>query len=287
MIDTHQHFWRLSRGGYAWMSKDVPVLFRDYEPDDLKDVLAKVGVKGTIAVQADDNVAETEFLLSLAAATPWIMGVVGWVDLGGPAASHEIARLAENPKLVGIRPMIQDITDQDWMLGSDLAAGLEALKDLNLTFDALILQKHLPNLDQFLDLYPNLRVVIDHCAKPSFEDGAFSQWAEGIGRAAAHANCFCKLSGLMTEAPQGTKEAEIRKYLHHAVACFGADRVLFGSDWPVLNVASDYVAWVKIVRSCLTHLPVADQERVFSENPLKIYPRIAAKPDADGGFNGT
>ncbi len=263
------------------MPKDVPVLYRDYEPDDLKNLLEKVGVDGTIAVQADDNVAETKFLLSLATATPWIMGVVGWVDLGSPVASREIAQLAKHPKFVGIRPMIQDIADDDWMLGPDLAAGLETLQNLDLTFDALVLQKHLPSLDRFLELYPNLRVVIDHCAKPIFKDRAFSQWAEGISRAAAHTNCFCKLSGLMTEAPLGTKEAEIHKYLNHAVDCFGTDRVLFGSDWPVLNLASDYVAWAKIVRNCLTRLPVSDQKRVFSENPLTIYPRLAAGSDSN------
>ncbi|NRB03953.1 MAG: amidohydrolase family protein [Rhodobacteraceae bacterium] len=276
MIDTHQHFWRLGRGGYAWMPKDLPVLFRDYEPHDLTPHLKAQGVKSTVAVQADDNVDETEFLLSLADDTSWIRGVVGWVDLESPTVSDDIARLAKHPKFAGIRPMIQDIADVRWMLRPELAKGLKTLIDLDLTFDALVLQKHLPVLDQFLGLYPDLRVVIDHCAKPVFAPDSFSDWASGMSRIAAHGNTFCKLSGLMTEAPEGTENAAFYPYLDHVIGAFGEDRVMFGSDWPVLNLASEYDQWVSILRQCLARWPDVDAHKVFAMTATKAYPRIDA-----------
>ncbi len=275
MIDTHQHFWRLSRGGYAWMPQDLPILCRDYEPTDLIDHLRAANIRGTIVVQADDNVAETEFLLSLSDETPWILGVVGWVDLESTTAPYEIDRLAKNPKFLGVRPMIQDIEEDDWMLKPALTAALHTLQKRDLTFDALVLQRHLPNLNTFLSTYPDLRVVIDHCAKPVFEEATFEVWASGMNKSAAHQNCFCKLSGLMTEAPLGTEIEVIYRYLDHVIDAFGEDRVIFGSDWPVLNLTSDYATWVEIVRTCLGRRTDADVEKMLVDNAVRAYPRTA------------
>ena len=253
MIDTHQHFWRLSRGGYAWMPEDSPVLRRDYEPDDLHPLLRRNRISGTIAVQADDNIEETEFLLSLADQHSWIRGVVGWVDLERTDAPTQIQKLAENPKFVGIRPMIQDISDIEWMMRPELAPGLEMLCKLDLTFEALILQRHLPILGRFLELYPDLKVVIDHCAKPEFAEGRFADWAAGMTRAASRPGVFCKLSGLLTEAGPGTDATDIEPYLMHAVDVFTPQRLLFGSDWPVLLLAGNYGDWLNLVENCFRH----------------------------------
>ena len=276
MIDTHQHFWRLSRGGYDWMPEDSPVLRRDHEPADLEPLIRDCGVAGTVAVQADDNVGETEFLLSLAAGTEWILGVVGWVDLELRDAPDRIRGLAENPKFLGIRPMIQGIADLEWMLRPELAPGLEALRDLDLTFDALILQRHLPVLRRFLDLYPDLRVVIDHCAKPEFREGRFRDWADGMTEAAARPSVFCKLSGLLTEAGAGAGQAEIGPYIAHAVEAFGPERLLFGSDWPVLNLAGSYGMWMRLLEGCFEQDLRTLRQEIGRNAAQRAYPRLRA-----------
>ena len=274
MIDTHQHFWRLSRGGYAWMPKDLPALYRDYEPEHLQPLLQNNGITRTIVVQADDTVAETEFLLDLANTHSWIAGVVGWVDLEGETAADTVQRLAASPKFLGIRPMIQDIADDQWMLRSNLEGGLAAVSDNDLTFDALVLQKHLPVLDTFLSRYPDLRVVIDHCAKPDFTEGRFEDWAQNIAAIAAHPNTFCKLSGLLTEAPAGAGLEDLKPYLDHVLGVFGPDRVLFGSDWPVLNLVSDYDQWVGMMRQYADASGLMDWDVMMSDTPCHAYPRL-------------
>ncbi len=274
MIDTHQHFWRLSRGGYDWMPKDLPVLYRDYEPTDLEPLLTACGVTGTIAVQADDNEDETRFLLSLADDHRWLLGVVGWVDLQSEMAPARIETLARHPKFLGVRPMIQDIDDIDWMLRPELAPGLAMLRDLDLTFDALILQKHLPNLARFQTLYPDLRIVIDHCAKPEFQPGRFDDWADGMSRAAASPNTFCKVSGLLTEAGPGAGLLDVAPYIDHVTEAFGPSRLLFGSDWPVLNLAGDYVSWHGMLNRHFGQDPAVLRKQIGIAAAYAAYPRL-------------
>ncbi len=274
MIDTHQHFWRLSRGGYAWMPEDLPALYRDYEPEHLQPLLQNNGITSTIVVQADDNVAETEFLLDLAQNHSWIAGVIGWVDLESKTATDVVQRLAASPKFLGIRPMIQDIADDQWMLQPALEDGLAAVAENDLTFDALVLQKHLLVLSTFLGRYPDLRVVLDHCAKPEFARGRFEDWAQNIAAIAAHPNTFCKLSGLLTEAPKGAGFEDLKPYLDHVIGVFGPDRVLFGSDWPVLNLAANYDRWIKMLRQYTDTSDVLHWGTMLSETPYHAYPRL-------------
>lgn len=276
MIDTHQHFWRLSRGGYGWMPEDLPVLNRDYEPEDLEPLLKASGVTGTVTVQADDNEEETRFLLSLADRTPWVLGVVGWVDLENQAAPARIEELARHPKFLGIRPMIQDIPDVDWMLRPELATGLKTLQDLDLTFDALVLQKHLPNLAGFRELYPDLRIVIDHCAKPVFAEGQFDLWAAGMSRMAESPNTFCKISGLLTEAGPESGIDDVAPYIDHVVSDFGPTRVMFGSDWPVLNLAGSYARWHGMLRRHFAESPDFLEQEIGITSALAAYPRVRA-----------
>ncbi|NKX72067.1 amidohydrolase family protein, partial [Rhodobacteraceae bacterium R_SAG1] len=197
-IDAHQHFWALERGDYGWLTPELKPIYRDFLPDDLQPSLRRAGIEGTVLVQAAPTVAETEYLLSLAAENSFIKGVVGWVDFDAPDVAQEIAKLAGNPALVGLRPMIQDIDDPNWMLGANLAPAFQAIQHYDLAFDALVLPRHLGQLLELLKRYPNMRSVIDHGAKPEIRDNTFSDWAADMAALANGTNAYCKLSGLVT-----------------------------------------------------------------------------------------
>lgn len=275
-IDAHQHFWTLTRGDYGWLTPDLTVLYRDFVPADLWPQMQAAGVSGTIAVQAADTEAETEFLLALADEHDWILGVVGWVDLEAPTAVTSIARLAEHPRLVGLRPMIQDLEDDTWMLRPALRAGIEAMVAHDLTFDALVLPRHLGHLRQFLALYPDLRVVVDHCAKPEIAKGLFDDWARDLAAVAEAPNTFCKLSGLVTEAGPDWQPDTLMPYVEHVLNVFGPDRLLFGSDWPVLTLAGDYAGWMQVVQDRIVSRVSADQARaIMGQTARRAYPRMA------------
>ena len=270
-IDAHQHFWKLARGDYGWLTSDLQPLYRDFGPEDLKPLLERAGIGGTIAVQAADTEAETEYLLSLADVHNWILGVVGWTDLEAEDAPAKIARMAQNPKLVGFRPMIQDIADDTWMLKDSLRPALTAMATHNLTFDALVLPRHLGHLLEFLDRYPDLRVVIDHGAKPEIRDGHLEPWAEHLRRVAQNKHVFCKLSGLTTEAGPAWQPEELSSYIETILDAFTPARVLFGSDWPVLNLASRYDEWVSIVEDAVK----TGSRDIFGTSVRVAYPRLS------------
>ncbi len=247
VTDTHQHFWKLERGDYGWLTSELKALYRDFLPPDLEPLLVAAGITGTIAVQAADTEAETEFLLSLADKFDWIRGVVGWVDLAADTAPDAIVRLAAHPKLVGLRPMIQDIPDDRWMLRDTLSPGIAAMIEHDLTFDALVLPRHLKHLLVFLAKYPDLRVVVDHCAKPEIRNTGFDVWARELADIARCERVFCKLSGLTTEAAADWTRDDLMPFIRHVLDIFPDEKLLFGSDWPVLNLASDYQSWKDIV----------------------------------------
>jgi L-fuconolactonase len=270
IIDTHQHFWKLDRGDYSWLTPPLAPLYRDFLPADLKPLLAAAGVDGTIAVQAADTEAETRYLLGLADAHAWILGVVGWVDLEAAAAPAAIANLVEHPKLVGLRPMIQDMADDAWMLRDALAPAIAAMIRHDLTFDALVKPHHLRHLKEFLARYPDLRVVIDHCAKPEIRNRAFDDWARDMAEIGRSGRVFCKLSGLVTEAAPDWQPDDLAPYVKHVLSAFPPNRLIFGSDWPVLNLASDYGAWISLLKSYLG----AASETVLGDVPLAAYPRL-------------
>ena len=273
-IDSHQHFWRLDRGDYNWLTPDLAALYRDFLPEDLEPLLRASGVDGTIAVQAADSEAETEYLLSLADRFEWIIGVVGWVDLAAQTAPGSIKRLARHPKLVGLRPMIQDLEDDGWMLREELRPAITTMIDHNLTFDALVLPRHLDHLKMFLARYPSLTVVIDHCAKPEIRNDEMEPWSSQIAQIAEFPNTFCKLSGLVTEAREDWAESDLRPYIDHILRVFGQRRIMFGSDWPVVNLASDYEQWHSLFKSFTQDMSKQDQHSFMSTAALEAYPRI-------------
>ena len=270
-IDAHQHFWSLKRGDYGWLTPELEPLYRDFLPHDLAPILQAHNIDGTILVQAAPTVAETEYMLDLAAQNSFIKGVVGWVDFDRPTAPDDLARLAQNPAFVGVRPMIQDIADTDWMLGDHLKPVFEAIIALNLTFDALTLPKHLPNLLKLLTRYPEMQVVIDHASKPLIRDQKFTGWGTEMATLARETSAFCKLSGLVTEANSDWTVQDLEPYVDFLLEVFGAHCLIWGSDWPVCTLNSTYERWIQTTDHLLKNLSSAEQEMVLGGNAAKAY----------------
>jgi L-fuconolactonase len=270
-IDAHQHFWRLSRGDYAWLSPALERIHRDFGPDDLRPLLAGAGVVRTVLVQAAPTLAETDFLLDLAADEPFVAGVVGWVDFEAPDAAHRIAALAARPKLVGLRPMIQDLPDDRWMLSEAIAPALHAMADEGLTFDALVFPRHVPVLREFARRYPALDIVIDHGAKPDIASAGLADWAREIRVVADETRLVCKLSGLVTEAGPDWDIETLRPYVEVLVKAFGADRLMWGSDWPVVNLAGSYGTWRGAAEALLADLSDGEREAIFGHTAGVFY----------------
>lgn len=268
-IDSHQHFWHLQRGDYDWLTPALATLYRDFLPPDLQPILKAAGIERTILVQAAATVAETDYLLSLADTHDFIAGVVGWVDMDAPdTALDDLDRLQANAYLLSVRPMIQDIADPDWMLRDSLTPVFERMIALNLRFDALVLPAHLENLRVLLGRHPRLQCVIDHAAKPPIATASWQPWADNMAALAEESNCYCKLSGLLTEAGARTDDAALRPYVAHLLACFGAQRLMWGSDWPVLTLAADYASWLQQSERLL---PEVERAAIFGNTAHTFY----------------
>lgn len=271
LIDSHQHFWQLAdRGGY-WPPAGLSAIHRDFLPVDLEPILRRNGVCGTVLVQTLPKVADTEFMLGLAARNEFILGVVGWVDLASPEAPADIARLAQNPLLKGLRPMLQDIADRHWIENPALAPAVKTMIEHRLGFDALVLPRHLGPLLGFAQRYPELPIVIDHAAKPLIADGLIEPWLSDLRKLAELPQVCCKMSGLLTEAGARPTGEAVAPYVKEILELFGANRLLWGSDWPVLRLAGDYDAWLSMSRQMLAHLGDEQQAAVFGGNATRFY----------------
>ncbi|MCG7519856.1 amidohydrolase [Ruegeria sp. Ofav3-42] len=270
-IDAHQHFWALSRGDYGWLTPELAPIYRDFAPDDLAPLLVAAGIEGSILVQAAPTVAETEFMLSLADHTPFIKGVVGWADFEAADAPTRIRNLTAHPALVGLRPMIQDIADPEWMIGDALTPAFEAIQQHDLTFDALTLPQHLGALRQLLTRHPRMRVVIDHGSKPLIRDGLIDGWAEDMAALARETDAWCKLSGLVTEAAPGWTLEDLRPYVDHLLNTFAPSRLIWGSDWPVCTLACTYERWLETTDALLHDLTKPERQAVLGGNAARAY----------------
>jgi L-fuconolactonase len=272
-IDAHQHFWQIARGDYEWMSDAVAAIRHDTLPADLAPHLRAHGISGTVVVQAAATVAETEFLLGLATETPFIKGIVGWVDLASPDAPDTLHRLAKHSKFKGIRPMLQDIAETDWVLRPEIQSNLQHLARLGLRLDALIQPRHLPTLLTLAEAHPTLPIVIDHCAKPLIAGGADAgdEWRSGMARLAALPNLYCKLSGLAIEAGPGWSADSLAPIAAHILTHFGPKRVIWGSDWPVLNLVGDYDQWRAVTAELLAPLAPVDRTQVLGGTAQRFY----------------
>ena len=234
-VDAHQHFWRRDRGDYTWLTPELAPIYRDYLPADLQPQLAAAGVTRTILVQAAATVAETRFMLELAREHDFIAGIVGWVDFESADAPKIIAELSRDAALVGLRPMIQDIPDTEWMLREQLEPAFEAMIDHGLVFDALVKPPHIPALLELAGRYPELAMVLDHGAKPPIPAGDVSAWKRGVNQLARETHMVCKLSGLVTEACS-SDPVVLAECVNHLLESFGPARLMWGSDWPVCEL---------------------------------------------------
>jgi L-fuconolactonase len=270
-IDSHQHFWRLARGDYGWLTPALAPLHQDFEPADLLPLLNARGIVATVAVQAAETDAETDFLLAMARGTPWIGGVVGWTDLVAPTAPDRIDALAAQPKLVGMRPMLQDLADDDFVLRPSVRPALSAMERTGLRLDALVRPRHLPRLVALRNQHPGLPIVIDHCAKPLFDRDAFGTWATDLRAVASDGLTCCKLSGLVTEAGPGWTVDMLRPVFETVLDAFGPERLMWGSDWPVLNLAAEYEQWADATDRLLAGLPPSAREAILGGTATRFY----------------
>ena len=270
-IDSHQHFWRLSRGDYGWIRPDMTAIYADFLPPDLAPRLAAGGIDRTVLVQAAPTEADTQFLLGLARETAFIAGVVGWTDLAAPDAADRIAALARDPHLLGLRPMLQDMADDGWMLSEAIAPAVRAMLSAGLRFDALVLPRHLANLRGFAERYADLPIVIDHGAKPFIAARQIEPWARDMRRLAAETPLLCKLSGLANEAAPGWTADDLRPYSDVLVEAFGPKRLMWGSDWPVLRLAGDYAGWLATAQALTAGLSEDDRSWIFGRTAAAFY----------------
>jgi L-fuconolactonase len=283
-VDAHQHFWRLARGDYDWLDTTNPALAplaRDFEPEDLAPLRRANGIGRTVLVQAAATTAETEHLLALADGHPEIAGVVGWIDLSDPAQLPVLQRWAAHRAFKGVRPMLQDLPDPEWILHGPHPAMVQALVDLGLRFDALVKPPHLAALTRFVEHWPQLKVVVDHAAKPvlreGWQAGWVAPWRAGIAALARHPQVCCKFSALLTEADPAqilspeTAQELLSPVWDELLQHFGPGRLMWGSDWPVLNLAADYGRWADIAGRFIDRLAPADRQAVWGGTAERFY----------------
>jgi L-fuconolactonase len=271
-VDAHQHFWRYDAREYGWIEESMAALRRDFLPDDLKPELEGSGFQGCVAVQARQTLEETRWLLELAERSPFILGVVGWVDLRSPRLRFELEVLAKNPKLVGVRHVVQSEPDERFLMQPDFLRGIAALEEFNLTYDILIYSRHLPVAAEFVAKFRRQRFVLDHLAKPPIKSGVIDVWARGIRELASFPNVSCKVSGLVTEADwQAWKPEDLGPYLDVAFECFGPSRLMIGSDWPVCTVAGSYSRVMDVVKDYLHKFSAEEKDAVLGGNAASFW----------------
>jgi L-fuconolactonase len=271
-IDAHQHFWTYQAVEYGWIDDSMAALRRDFLPADAKREMTRAGVDRCVAVQARQSIEETQWLLSLADTHPHIAGVVGWFDLQSADVRAKLDRLAAHPKLVGVRHIVQSEADDRFLLRPAFCRGIAQLEAFNLAYDLLIYPRHLPVASEFVSQFARQRFVLDHLAKPNIRGGERHEWERDLRRLASHPNVYAKLSGLVTEADWvHWMPAQIRPYLDVAFDCFGAERLMIGSDWPVCTAAADYARTMAVVTDYVCALGSADRDAVLGDNAQRFW----------------
>ncbi len=272
MLDSHQHFWKIERGDYGWMTPDLGVIYRDFMPDDLRREMKRACITRTIVVQAAETEAETDFLLDLAARTDFIAGVVGWLDMDSHGFESRLAHYRRNPLFVGIRPMLQGLDDDAFILRPRVLRSLKAVEAAGVPFDILTFTRHLPHVAEALRLVPDLKAVVDHISKPEIAASVIEPWKSHISEIAAFPNVSCKISGMVTEASSDWAPADFQPYIDHVAKSFGPDRLMFGSDWPVCLLAASHAEVCNLARTLLqAHFGPAELETIFEKNAARFY----------------
>jgi L-fuconolactonase len=282
-VDTHQHFWRYTADEYGWIDESMSCLRRNFLPEDLEPELKRAGFDGSIVVQVRQTLEETRWLLDLAASSQFILGVIGWVDLRASDVGAQLARFAGNPKLLGVRHIVQSEPDERFLLQPEFLRGISALAEFDLTYDLLIHPRHLPVAAEFVRRFPHQRFVLDHLAKPLIKSGALQPWAADIRKLAQFPNVFCKLSGLVTEADWKAWRLEhFAPCLDVAFECFGPDRLMIGSDWPVCTVAASYAQTMDVVVNYLAKYPAEVREAVLGRSASRFWRLFGASAEVSG-----
>jgi len=271
-IDSHQHFWHYNAARDGWITDEMSVLKGDFLPEELIQQMRSSGIDGSIAVQADQSETETHFLLKLAESHPEIVGVVGWVDLKAENVSDRLEYFSHFEKLLGFRHIVQAEPDDRFLLREDFLRGIKALERHDFTYDILIYERHLPVAAEFVRSFPSQKFVVDHLAKPCIKKKQLDDWARDMRAIAANQNVYCKISGMVTEADwRRWKEADFKPYLDIVFEAFGADRLMFGSDWPVCLVAAGYGQVKDIVAHYTRDLSESEKEKIFGLNAARFY----------------
>ncbi len=271
-IDSHQHFWMFNPTKFEWISNEMEILKENYLPDKLKPELSSIRFDGSIAVQARQSMEETQWLLFLAEQNNFIKGVVGWLDLCSSKLEEQLIQFSQHPKLVGVRHVIHDEKDDNFILRKDFREGIAHLKKFGLSYDILIFPRHLPNTIQFVSQFPEQVFILDHIAKPDIKNKEISEWKENIEKLANHQNVFCKLSGMITEADWNDwKPEDIIPYLDAVFIAFGPERLMIGSDWPVCRVAGKYKQVMEVVLEYIKKFPESDRNKILGENAISVY----------------
>jgi L-fuconolactonase len=272
MLDSHQHFWKVERGDYGWLTPDVGTIYRDFLPDDLRRDMSRAGITRTILVQAAETEAETDFLLAIAAETDFVAGVVGWLDLNSEDFAERLTHYRHNPLFVGVRPMLQGLEDDDFILRPKVLKSLKVIAAADMPFDILTFTRHLPYVTRALQETPGLRAVVDHISKPEILTGTLDPWRERIAKVASLPSVSCKISGMVTEASDDWAVDDFRPYVDHVVSVFGEDRLMFGSDWPVCTLAASHSEVCNLARTLLAeHLGPEGLHKVFETNGARFY----------------
>jgi L-fuconolactonase len=271
-IDAHQHFWHYDAVEYGWIDEGMATLRRDFLPHDLKPLLSQAGFDGCVAVQARQTLEETRWLLSLAGQNDFIRGVVGWADLRSPQLADQLREFTRNPKLVGVRHIVQAEPDDEFMLRTDFRRGIEQLADFGLAYDILVYPRQLRAAVKLVSQFPEQRFVLDHIAKPLIAQGALEPWNTDIRALAQFPNVGCKVSGMVTEANwTGWRPQDFRPYLDVVFEAFGPERIMIGSDWPVCTVAAPYANTLGIVTDYIAPLPADQQAAILGGNSSTFY----------------
>lgn len=272
IIDAHQHFWYYRPEDFRWIDDSMPVLKRDYLPGDLEKELRRTGTTGTVLVQARQHIEETRWLLELADRHSFILGVVGWLDLCSPQLEKQLQMYATHPKLVGVRHVIHDEADDDFMLRPNFIRGIAQLEMYDLSYDLLLFPRHLPNAIRLAEAFPGQRFVLDHLGKPGIREGKMEPWKSDIATLAGYPNVWCKLSGMVTEADTGKWTYEdLLPYMEVVMDAFGPDWIMLGSDWPVCTLAGDYSRVMQLVPEFIKSRKKAVRDRILFQNAIDCY----------------
>lgn len=271
-IDSHVHFWRIDHYASGWMQGPFAPLKRNFLPRDLAPLMRERGIERAVFVQAQHVEADNQWVLDLAREHPWIAGVVGWIDLRAPDVAERVAHWSAQPKFCGVRHIVQDEPDDDWILRDDVSRGLRALEEHDVAYDLLFFVKHLRHAATVAKRFPRLRLVIDHCSKPRIAAGSVDDWLPALREAARMPNVFIKLSGLVTEADWHKWTVDdLRRYVDHALQCFGPARAMLGSDWPVCTLAGSYARVIEALDATLGRLSPSEKAAVQGETAARFY----------------